>query len=157
MTEREFASALVPLAAGFDKKLEAETIRAYYDRLREFDIDVFQQSVAAALDSGQWFPRVAELREMCESRRKNQLPSLPQLEAGPQPDPKVPDFVKTWIAEKWGPQPGREASYVQTLDEAPEGDCDDCRERSLGPRIVYGKFVLCPGCAGRRAKHREAA
>jgi hypothetical protein len=62
MTEREFASALVPLAAGFDKKLEAETIRAYYDRLREFDIDVFQQSVAAALDSGQWFPRVAELR-----------------------------------------------------------------------------------------------
>jgi hypothetical protein len=71
MSERDFAMALAMLAEAFGEKgLTPVRIEAYHRTLADVPLPVLNAAVQKAIQTRQWFPKVAELREDCEAARR---------------------------------------------------------------------------------------
>lgn len=71
MSERDFAMALAMLAEAFGEKgLTPVRIEAYHRGLEGVPMIVLNAAVQKAIQTRQWFPKVAELREDCEKARQ---------------------------------------------------------------------------------------
>lgn len=77
MSERDFAMALAMLAEAFGEKgLTPVRIEAYHRGLEGVPLAVLTAAVQKAIQTRQWFPKVAELREDCEACRREMRAKL---------------------------------------------------------------------------------
>ncbi len=60
----EFVSNLMALAAGFKHEMDEDQILIYWLGLQDLELSEFKQSVIEAIRTLEWFPKVAQLRNL---------------------------------------------------------------------------------------------
>lgn len=68
MTQKEFSKIMAAIAASYpDVNLTAETNKVYYSQLKDIDYEVCRLAVQQIIQTSQFFPRIAQIREKCAS------------------------------------------------------------------------------------------
>lgn len=64
LDRKSFGKGMALLASAFPgTSLEKQTMDVYFERLKDFSPKHFERAVLHHIDTGKWFPKIAELRE----------------------------------------------------------------------------------------------